>query len=107
MGDGDKSVQNVVYLVWEYCKDKRGRLGFHQKFVSSPSDSEAFLKLICLRCKYLRICPNSDYAACVFLGVLCVTSHAAILDLMRDIRKNAHGVFGRGLERLIPAAARF
>jgi hypothetical protein len=68
MGDGDKSVHNVVYLVWEYCKDKRGRLGFHQKFVSSPSDSEAFLKLICLRCKYLRICPNSDYAACVFSG---------------------------------------
>lgn len=66
MGDDDKSVHNVVYLVWEFCKDKRGLLGFHQKFVSNRSDSEAFLGLVCLRCKHLRICTNGDYAVCVF-----------------------------------------
>ena len=66
MGDDDKSVYNVVYLVWEFCRDKRGRLGFHAKFVSNRSDSEAFLGLVCLCCKHLRVCPNGDYAECVF-----------------------------------------
>lgn len=61
-------VHDVVYLVWEFCKDKRGRLGFHQKFVSSRSDSEAFLGLVCLRCKYLLVCEKGDSIACVFVG---------------------------------------
>jgi hypothetical protein len=63
-----KRVRNVSYVVWEFCKDKRGRLGFHEKLVSSRSDSEAFLRLVCLRCKHLRICRNGDYAACVFFA---------------------------------------
>lgn len=63
-----KCARNVSYLCWEFCRDKRGRLGFHQKFVSSPSDSEAFLRLVCLRCKHLRICPDGHYAECVFFG---------------------------------------
>jgi hypothetical protein len=66
MSNDDKCVHNVVSLVWEFCKDKWGRLGFHQKFVSSRSDSEAFLGLVCLRCKYLLVCKNRDYVACVF-----------------------------------------
>lgn len=61
-----KSARNVRYVGWEFCKDKRGRLGFHQKLVSSRSDSETFLGLVCLRCKHLRVCVNGDYAECVF-----------------------------------------
>lgn len=61
--DDDESVRNVVYLIWESSKD-----GFHQKFVSSRSDSEAFRKLVCLRCRHFRICPDGHFAQCVFFG---------------------------------------
>jgi hypothetical protein len=61
-----KCARNVRYVCWEFCKDKRGRLGFHQKFVSSRSDSEAFLGLVCLRCKYLRVCGNCGLVKCAF-----------------------------------------
>jgi hypothetical protein len=68
MGDDAKYVHDIVYLIWEFYKDKRGRLGFHQRFVTNRSDSEAFRKLVCLRCKHFRICPNCHFAQCVFFG---------------------------------------
>jgi hypothetical protein len=68
MGDDDKGVHDVVYVVWEFCKDKRGRLGFHQKVVSNRVDSEAFRGLVCPRCKHFRICPHGHSAQCVFYG---------------------------------------
>jgi hypothetical protein len=60
--------QVVTYVVWEFCKDKRGHWGFHQKLVSSRRDSEAFLRLVCLRCKYLLECPNGCCIQCTFFG---------------------------------------
>jgi hypothetical protein len=68
MGDDDKCVHDVVYVAWEFCKDKHGRLGFHQKVVSNPIDSEAFRGLVCLRCKHFRMCPHGHVAECVFEG---------------------------------------
>ena len=58
--------RNVRYVTWAFCKDKWGKLGFHQKLVSNRSDSEDFLKLVCLRCKYLRACTHCDYLSCAF-----------------------------------------
>ena len=65
--EGNES-QVVTYVVWEFCKDKRGRWGFHQKLVSNRRDSEAFCRLVCLNCKYLRACPKGHYIQCAFFG---------------------------------------
>lgn len=63
MGDDDKCVHDVLYVVWESSKS-----GWHQKLVSNRTDSEAFRRLVCLRCKHFRICPNGHFAQCVFFG---------------------------------------
>jgi hypothetical protein len=63
--DDDKCVHDVVYWIWEFSGMGK-RAGFHHKLVSSRSDSEAFLGLVCLRCKHLRVCANCGYAECIF-----------------------------------------
>jgi len=66
----DKVVESqvVAYVVWEFCKDKRGHLGFHQKVVSNRWDSDAVRLLVCLRCKHLLVCPKGCTMTCAFYG---------------------------------------
>jgi len=67
-GMGSGSSEFVTYKIWEFGKDKRGRWGFHQKFVLNRGDSEAVRNLVCLKCKHLRWCPRCCLLQCVFSG---------------------------------------
>ena len=66
----DKSEGDVSYAIWEFGKDKRGEWGYHGKVVTSRTDSDGFLMLACVRCKYLDVCVRCKYAVCRFGHVL-------------------------------------
>jgi len=62
----DKMPESFRYGIWVFCTDKRGVLGWHLRVVSSRSDSKEFVGLVCLRCKYVRLCFHCGVATCAY-----------------------------------------
>jgi hypothetical protein len=81
MTEGERG-RKVSYVTWVFCKDKQGKLGYHQKLVTSRNDSDDFLRLVCLRCKYLRACDHCGG------WVECVFGHALRYKPCRNFRAN-------------------